>query len=139
MGKGELINFNNCSETDIIHKINAKELAGWISHLVYIEKELLNLIGMYSKKLSVALPNDNILGRLTKKQRENETLLNALNKYSMVRKKIKECDDMQCDATFMHEHENFRRSYAYHLDKYRRLKDAFYKIAQNKFNNDNHS
>lgn len=139
MDKEELINFKNYSETDIIHKINAKELSGWISHLTYIEKELLSLIGVYSKNLSIALPNDRILGRLAKKRKENEILLNALNKYSNIRKNLRECDDMQCDTAFMEEHESYRTSYAYHLDKYRRLKDAFYKKAQNNLTIGNHN
>ena len=40
---------------------------------------------------------------------------------------------MNCDMTFLKEHEAYRKSYLYHLDKYRRLKDEFFDKVQGKF------
>ncbi|XMO86796.1 hypothetical protein AAFN75_00530 [Algibacter sp. AS12] len=125
--------FKDDSDVDIAHKINTMELDNWINHLTYIEKELTNLIGIYGIRLNEKLDGDRILNRLVKKQEENKTLLNALNGYAMKRTKIIECDDMQCDMVYITEHESYRRSYLYHLDKYRRVKDEFFKEVHDEF------
>tara|TARA_R110002049_G_scaffold159800_3_gene324833 strand:- start:7709 stop:8128 length:420 start_codon:yes stop_codon:yes gene_type:complete len=126
-------NFDHDTDVDLTHEINTMELDNWINHLKYINKELVNLTGIYSKKLSAKLEDHNVLNRLLKKQAENETLLNALNKYVIVRSNLRECDDIQCDMVYITEHESYRRSYLYHLDKYRRLKEEFFKKVRGKF------
>ncbi|MCL5128420.1 hypothetical protein [Algibacter sp. L4_22] len=119
--------YDHDSDVDISHKANTTELDNWICHINYIEKELVNLSGIY-KVITPKLEDDSILNKLFKKQAENETLLNALNKYVLVRSNLIECDDMQCDMVYITEHESYRRSYLYHIDKYRRLKSELYSI-----------
>jgi hypothetical protein len=125
--------FSHDSDVDISHKINTMELDNWINHLKYIKKEIVNLINIYREKLSVKIYNDSVLERLLKKEVENDTLLNALSKYAMVRSNLKECEDIECDMVYITEHESYRRTYLYHIDKYRKLKDDFYNIVQGKF------
>ncbi|WP_452223458.1 hypothetical protein [Lacinutrix chionoecetis] len=125
--------YNHDTNVDVTHKINTMELDNWINHLKYIKKELVNLIGISSKDLKNKLDDANVVARFQKKQVENETLLNALQKYSNSRSNIVECEDAQCDMVYITEHESYRRSYLYHLDKYRRLKDEFFSKVQGKF------
>lgn len=125
--------FDHDTDIDVTHKINTIELDNWINHLKYISKELVNLVNLCAEGLNMKLENDNVLARLEKKIEENEALLNALQKYSVVRTDIIECEDTQCDMVYITEHETYRRSYLYHLDKYRRLKDDFFKKVQGKF------
>lgn len=125
--------FNHDSYIDVTHKVNSIELDNWINHLKYVEGELINLVNLCKEGLSINLGNETILERFQKKMEENEILLNALQKYSISRLNIIECEDTQCDMVYITEHETYRRSYVYHLDKYGRLKDEFFDKIQRKF------
>gem|GEM_PF-327557 len=124
--------FTHDSDVDVTHKINTMELDNWTNHLKYIKKELINLISICNKDLNTKLEDDSVVERFKKKEIENETLLNALRKYANSRSNIAECEDTQCDMAYITEHESYRRSYLYHLDKYRRLKDEFFNKVQGK-------
>ncbi|WP_425075669.1 hypothetical protein [Psychroserpens sp. S379A] len=125
--------FNHDTDVDLTHKINTMELENWINHLKYIKKELVNLIGVCDKELNSKLKDNSVIERFQKKESENEALLSALLKYSNSRVDIVECEDTQCDMVYITEHESYRRSYLYHLDKYRRLKDEFFNKVQGQF------
>lgn len=120
------------NEVDMTHKINTMELDNWINHLIYIKKELNNLVNIGDLDMNDRLVDSNILQRLQKKGLENEALLEALQRYAGSRTNIAECDDVQCDMVFIKEHESYRRSYLYHLNKYRKLKDEFFNEVQGK-------
>lgn len=125
--------FHHDSDVDVTHKINTMELSNWINHLKYIKKELVNLINICTEDLNGKLEDDSVEERFQKKKIENEMLLEALVKYSNSRSQIAECEDTQCDMVYITEHESYRRSYLYHLDKYRRLKDEFFNKLHGKF------
>lgn len=125
--------YDHDTDVDITHKINTMELDNWINHLKYIKKELINLIGICNKELNDKLGDDSVVERFEKKQNENDILLNALLKYHNSRSNIIECEDTECDMVYITEHESYRRSYLYHLDKYRRLKDEFFNKVQGQF------
>lgn len=125
--------YDHDNDLDVTHKINTIELDNWINHLKYIRKELVNLINLCSDDLNKKLDNDSVFVRFQKKKIENENLFNALTKYAASRTNISECEDTQCDMVYITEHESYRRSYLYHLDKYRRLKDEFFDKVQGKF------
>lgn len=125
--------FDHDTNVDVTHKINTMELDNWINHLKYIKKELFNLINICKNELKDKLDDKSVANKFEKKEIENETLLNALNAYSKSRLNIIECEDTQCDMIYITEHESYRRSYLYHLDKYRRLKDEFFNKVQGKF------
>lgn len=122
--------FDHDTDVDITHKNNSTELENWINHLRYIKKELVNLVNLCSVDLNVSKDENDVLKRLQKKEDENENLLNAMLSYSTSRTNIIECEDTQCDMVYIAEHETYRRSYLYHVDKYRRLKDEFFKEVQ---------
>lgn len=125
--------FDHDTDVDITHKINTMELDNWINHLKYIKKELVNLIAIYNKELNDKLDGDGVAERFEKKQNENNILLNALMEYHNTRANIIECEDTECDMVYITEHESYRRSYLYHLDKYRRLKDEFFNKIRGQF------
>lgn len=125
--------FDHDNSIDVTHKINTMELHNWITHLKYIDKELKNLIKICSKNSKNNLEESSIVDRFEKKQTENETLLNALVKYSNSRMNIAECEDTLCDMAYISEHESYRRSYLYYIDKYRRLKDIFFDKVHSKY------
>ncbi len=125
--------YSHDSDIDVTHKINSIELDNWINHLKYVRKELSNLIGLCSTELDHRVNNENVLQKFQKKESENEALLIALQNYMNSRRDIKECEDTQCDMAYINEHETYRRSYLYHLDKYRRIKDEFFSKVQGKF------
>jgi len=125
--------YNHDTDLDVTHKINTIELDNWVNHLRYIKKELANLIGLCGADLTTKLEDNNVLHKFKKKDAENSILLKALLKYMGSRSDIIECEDTQCDMAFIIEHESYRRSYLYHLDKYRRLKDEFFNKVQGKF------
>ncbi|WP_055436760.1 hypothetical protein [Lacinutrix algicola] len=125
--------FNHDTNVDVTHKVNTMELDNWINHLKYINKELSNLINVCKNELNDKLDDNSVIVRFEKKQVENEILFNALNKYSNSRLNIVECEDTECDMVYITEHESYRRSYLYHLDKYRRLKDEFFSKVQGRF------
>ena len=125
--------FDHDTNVDVTHKINTMELDNWINHLKYIKKELSNLINICKNELKDKLDDKSVVDRFEKKEIENETLLNALYTYSKSRLNIIECEDTQCDMIYITEHESYRRSYLYHLDKYRRFKDEFFNKVQGKF------
>ncbi|RMA58732.1 hypothetical protein [Ulvibacter antarcticus] len=122
--------YDHDSDLDVTHKINSIELDNWINHLKYINKELTNLIGLCGEDLSNKLNDETILEKFKKKDVENDNLLNALFNYTTSRRDIVECEDTECDMVYITEHESYRRSYLYHLDKYRRLKDEFFDKVQ---------
>ncbi|MDN3492831.1 hypothetical protein [Winogradskyella bathintestinalis] len=124
--------YDHDTNVDMTHKINTMELDNWINHLKYIKKELVNLMNICADGLNETLEDDGKAGSFQKKKEENDTLLEALIKYSNSRTNILECEDTQCDMAYITEHESYRRSYLYHLDKYRRLKDEFFNKVQKK-------
>lgn len=125
--------YDHDNDVDVTHKINRIELDNWINHLKYIRKELVNLIKLCSEDLNKEIDSGSVFVRFQKKDIENENLLNALTNYAISRTNISECEDTQCDMVYITEHESYRRSYLYHLDKYRRLKDDFFDKVQGKF------
>ncbi|AEE18306.1 hypothetical protein [Dokdonia sp. 4H-3-7-5] len=121
------------SEVDVAHKINTMELHNWINHLTYIRKELSNLIHFYNAQpAQKRLEQESTSQRFEMKQVDNDVILVELQKFKVSRDTIAECEDVLCDMTFIQEHEKCRRMYLYHIDKYRKLKDTFFKELQGK-------
>ena len=94
---------------------------------------MVHIISVYNKELNAIIYNQTVVERFQKKQIENENLLNVLLEYSDSRSNVLACEDRPCDMRYIAEHENYRRSYLYHLHKYRRLKDKFFNNTQNRF------
>ncbi|TXD84893.1 hypothetical protein ESY86_04130 [Subsaximicrobium wynnwilliamsii] len=124
--------FDHDTDVDTTHKNNSIELDHWINHLSSIKKELFNLVELCSADLNLGKAENDVLKRLQKKEDENENLLNAMLSYSTSRTNIIECEDTQCDIFYIAEHETYRSSYDYQIDKYQGLKDRFFKEEHGK-------
>lgn len=121
------------SEVEVAHKINTMELHNWINHLTYVRKELNNFIGFYNAQSSdKQLEQERTVQKFEMKQVDNDVILLELQKFKNSRRTIAECQDMHCDMTFIQEHEKCRRMYLFHVDKYRKLKDIFFKDLRGK-------
>ena len=121
------------NEVEVTHKLNTIELDYWIGHIKYVKKEMINLIRICKTDLKSDYNDVAALPKLQKKYLETEALLNVLQKYKVSREDIIACEDAQCDMDFVVEHENYRRSYLYHLDKYRRLKYNLFNKVKDQF------
>lgn len=127
------ININSYDkDLDVSHKLNTTEISNWLKHLKFTKEELKGLIKLCSKDLKNKLYDEKILSEFEKKNQENDNFISALNHYKSTREHIAECEDLDCDMVYIKEHEAYRKSYHYHLDKYRKLKDHFYiEVSQN--------
>ncbi|AYN67509.1 hypothetical protein D1013_09120 [Euzebyella marina] len=114
------------SDTELIHKINSMELKAWIANLHFIRKELSKIIEICVQQFKEKSSFIEVGKKFEKKEVENENILKALNGYSNNRSIISECDNLHCDMAFIREHEMYRKSYVYHLEKYWNLKEDFY-------------
>jgi len=125
--------YDHDSEVEVAHKINTMELHNWMSHLTYIHKELNNLLEFYrSQTVEKRIALENINQAFEIKQVDNEVILRHLHQFKESRSRVAECEDMQCDMSFIQEHEKCRRMYLYHIEKYRKIKDSFFKQLQRK-------
>lgn len=125
--------FDHDSEVEVAHKINTMELHNWMSHLTYIHKELNNLLEFYrSQTVEKRIELEKIYEAFEIKQVDNGVILRHLLEFKESRNKVSECEDMQCDMSFIQEHEKCRRMYLYHIEKYRKIKDLFFKELQGK-------
>lgn len=125
--------FAHDSDTEVAHKINTLELTNWINHLTYIRKELKSIIGFYKEQsIEKRMEHELICQRFEMRQVNNEVIIDQLQRFESTRSSIIECEDTHCDMSFIQEHEKCRRIYLYHIDKYRKLKDSFFKELQSK-------
>ena len=123
--------FAHDSDVEVAHKINTMELQNWINHLTYIRKELNNLLGFYNAQpIEKRMEQEMTSQSFEIKKIDNDVILSQLQKFSDSRETIAECQDTHCDMSFIQEHEKCRRMYLYHIDKYRKLKDSFFKELQ---------
>lgn len=123
------------SDVEVAHKINTMELHNWINHLTYVNRELKNLITFFnSQPTEIRLEREKVSQRFEMILVDNDVILSQLLSFKNTRTSIIECQDMQCDMSFIQEHEKCRRMYQFHIGKYRKLKDAFFAELQNNIN-----
>lgn len=126
--------YTHDSEVDVAHKINTMELENWINHLTYMRQEMNNFLEFYKMQNSTPnLANENIIQGFQLKQVDNDVILSSLIQFKNSRGTVIECEDLACDMVFIQEHEKCRRIYLFHIEKYRKLKDEFFKKLQGKF------
>jgi hypothetical protein len=112
----------------IVFKNNCIELDNWISHLVYIDREITNLLNLSNVELSNMMEQQPVLIKLSIKQDENNINLKAFGVYRNTLPQAAECEDVYCDMFYVNEHEKYRKVYMYHLEKYRRVKEEYFNI-----------
>lgn len=132
MKNGVIEIYRHDSEIALTHKINSLELNGWISSLKFIEKELKHLMEIWTGNIRGNSECTELIDKIERKTTENELILKALLQYENGRKTVFECDNVQCDMAFINDHEMYRKSYLYHLEKYWKVKEEFYKRVKGK-------
>ncbi|AOW17638.1 hypothetical protein LPB03_09235 [Polaribacter vadi] len=130
--------YKHDTDVDKSHKLNTTELSNWLMQLRFIKEELKILIELCSNSLNKKNINDEeILLEFEKKNQENDHLLSILHKYMSIREHIAECEDTQCDTTYLNEHKKHKETYLQHMDSYRKLKDQFYVDVHKQLNLNN--
>ena len=118
--------FLHDDEHNISHKRNTNELEHWVSHLIFIQKEI-----NYLHKLCKAYKGKEyyfLTIELDRKKIQNKQLILTLNKYSKSRDLLNECDDMECDRLFIHHHEIYRSKYFRFISEYREVKEKLFHL-----------
>lgn len=132
--------YNHDIDVDKSHKLNTTELSNWLMQLNFTKEELKSLIELCSNSLNTNKINDEeILLEFEKMNQENDHLLSILRKYMSIREHIVECEDTQCDTTYLNEHKMHKKNYLQHMDSYRKLKDQFYVDVNEELNLNNNS
>lgn len=119
--------YKHDTDVDKSHKLNTTELSNWLMQLNFTKEELKSLIELCSNsKNKNNLNDEEVLLKFEKMNQENDHLLSILHKYMSIREHIAECEDTQCDTTYLNEHKMHKKNYLQHMDSYRKLKDQFY-------------
>jgi hypothetical protein len=125
--------YNHDTDVEVVHKYNSIELKGWINQLQYINTEIDKLLNLYANSLQYRDIPEKTLELFSKRKEANQKLYETVLAYSNTYSNVVECDDIQCDMAYLSEYERLRKSYQYHLDRYRNLKDNLYDQAIGKF------
>ncbi|SDE88865.1 hypothetical protein SAMN05421636_108192 [Pricia antarctica] len=114
-------------DSKIMVKKDRAEVNNWTDDLEYIIQELEYLLGIEDRVLN----NRPLYLQLHDLRRENQLKLGILYRYEASMRNAIECDTTDCDAFYLHKHEQNRNVYIDHLKKYRRIKsDVLSKILQ---------
>jgi len=125
--------FDHDTDVDVAHKNNTLELAHWINHLKKVKNELYALANLCTADADINATSVDVLDCLQKMQEDNDNLLNALHRYSASRAHIRECEDTECDMVYIAEHDTYTKSFEYHTDEFKRLKDTYFNADKGKF------
>lgn len=106
------------SDDRIMRKKDRAEIGNWTDDLEYINEELDLLLDMEDCMLN----RSEHYQHLHTLRRENQLRLSVLYRYEGNMRKSIECDTMECDAFYLHNHEKNRNLYVDHLKKYRDVK-----------------
>ncbi|RNL80796.1 hypothetical protein ED312_18805 [Sinomicrobium pectinilyticum] len=106
----------------IMKKKDKAEVGNWLEHLEFISREIEYLIPLESRT-----PGNDLLSRaLYAIRRENTLQMAALCRYENSMVNALECDNMECDAFYLNNHEKNRNTYIEHLRKYEALKSKVF-------------
>lgn len=120
---------NHDNEIDVVHKYNHVELKGWVEQLLYIDKEIDNLLSLYKKSLAGKEIPKNIQQLFFDRKELNYELYEKVLPYSNTYINVAECDDLQCDLAYLGEYDRLRENYQENIESYQKLKDKLFKEA----------
>lgn len=119
--------YDHDTPEEITYKNSSIELDNWLAHLYYIEKEIANLFKLGNVEQSKIIESEPIHHKLLTKKEDNSNTITAFLKYKDTLPKAAECEDVDCDMFYITEHEKFRKTYLSHLNKYREVKEEYFK------------
>lgn len=110
--------YNHESDSRIMRKKDKIELSIWMEHLEYIGEEL-----TYLHEVENRILHDHPLFLQLQQVRRENTLKSAqLYRYELSMRNSLECDDLDCDAYYLHNHERHRVIYMEFVRNFRALK-----------------
>ncbi|WP_027125213.1 hypothetical protein [Gelidibacter mesophilus] len=116
--------FSYANETDdeIVKRHMHRELHTWIAHLEAMNDEAERLATIASNKIG----DKNLRDELLDDVNENIHLLNEFYTYRNLLNNVRECDELECDQFYMHQHDQVFEKYQECVDQYRSVKDKVY-------------
>lgn len=125
--------FSQDIQVQVVHEINNIELDTWITHLSNVQKELEAFNNYYnSLPAEERLEIEQTIMSFEIKKVDNDVFLKTLNNYKNARINLDKCEDTSCDMNFLEKHEECRRMYLFHIEKYRKIKNTFFIQLQEK-------
>lgn len=112
----------NDTDSDIVKTQMQRELQFWIEHLDDVNIEADRLAKIASNKIGDKDLRDELLNTID----DTIMILNSLYSYRNSLNNFDECDDLECDLHFVHQHEQVCERYMDHIKAYRILKDKIY-------------
>lgn len=114
--------YNHESDSRIMRKKDKIELSIWMEHLEFIGEEL-----TYLHEVENSIIHDHPLFLQLQQVRRENTLKSAqLYRYELSMRNSLECDDLQCDAYYLHNHERHRVIYMEFVRNFRALKKKLF-------------
>lgn len=115
---------NHAYETDdeIVKRHMHRELHTWISHLDAMNNEADRLAKIASNKIGDKVLRDELLDNIN----DNINLLNEFYTYRNALNNVRECDELECDQFYMHQHDHVFEKYVEYVTQYRDIKDKVY-------------
>ncbi|MFD2825694.1 hypothetical protein ACFSYG_04375 [Leeuwenhoekiella polynyae] len=107
------------NEVDLYQKNNYVELQTWMTLLKLTAKELESFVWLGERK---SFKSEVLIHKLTDKKAETSVLLDLLGKYLNQITEIRECEDMDCEYYYQHQHEQLRVLFNYHIEQCSKLK-----------------
>ncbi len=109
-------------DDDDVNRHIHRELQTWISHLdaMIVEGDQLAKI-IFSK-----IGDKELREELLDNRNENIHLLNDLYTYRNIVNNVRECDDLECDQFYMHEHDQVFERFMEGVERYRSVKNKAY-------------
>lgn len=116
------INYGHETDDEIVKRQMHRELHTWISHLDAINVEADRLAKIASNKIGDKELRDALLDDIN----ENIDLLNEFYTYRNALNNVRECDELECDAFYLQQHDQVYEKYAECVAQYRSIKDKVY-------------
>lgn len=117
-----LSNYGHETDDEIVKRQMHRELHTWISHLDAINIEADRLAKIASNKIGDKELRDTLLDDIN----ENIDLLNEFYTYRNALTNVRECDELECDALYMQQHDQVYEKYVNCIKQYRIIKDKVY-------------
>ena len=117
-----LVNYAYETDDEIVKRLMHRELHTWISHLDAMNNEADRLAKIASNKIGDKVFRDVLLANIN----DNINLLNEFYTYRNAMNNVRECDELECDQFYMHQHDHVYEKYVECVTQYRDIKDKVY-------------
>lgn len=117
-----LVNYGFETDDEIVKRHMHRELETWIAHL----DAMINEADLLAKIISTKIGDKELRNELLDDVNENIHLLNEFYTYRNLLNNVRECDELECDQFYMHQHDHVFEKYIDCVAQYRSIKDKVY-------------